>query len=177
MIIDAVIPLILEHGVGVTSRQIAEAVGVAEGTIFRAFGDKESLIAAAADAFFERGASSESGPFIDASLDLDAKLEILVDVMRHRVRDVMRMAMLTGRRGPTPSPEQLERFNRVISEAFAPDAHLLRVAPERLAQYVRVLAIATSIPVGGPELTDAEIVELITHGILVSPEAAHPKKD
>ena len=48
MIIDAVIPLILEHGVGITSRQIAEAAGVAEGTVFRAFGDKESLIAAAA---------------------------------------------------------------------------------------------------------------------------------
>ena len=59
MIIDAVIPLILEHGVGITSRQIAEAAGVAEGTVFRAFGDKESLIAAAADAFFERGASGE----------------------------------------------------------------------------------------------------------------------
>jgi len=177
MIIDAVIPLILEHGVGITSRQIAEAAGVAEGTVFRAFGDKESLIAAAADAFFERGASGESGPLIDASLDLEEKLEILVDVMRHRVRDVMRMAMLTGRRGPTPSAEQIERFNRVISDAFAPDAHRLRVAPERLAQYVRVLAIATSIPVGGPELTDAEIVELITRGILVSPEAAHPKKD
>jgi AcrR family transcriptional regulator len=177
MIIDAVIPLILEHGVGVTSRQIAEAVGVAEGTIFRAFGDKESLIAAAADAFFERGASSDSGPFIDASLPLDEKLEILVDVMRHRVRNVMRMAMLTGRRGPTPSAEQLERFNRVIADAFAPDIHRLRVRPDRLAQYVRVLAIATSIPVGGPELTDAEIVELITHGILVSPETGHPKKD
>lgn len=71
MIIDAVIPLILEHGVGITSRQIAEAAGVAEGTVFRAFGDKESLIAAAADAFFERGASGESGPLIDASLDLE----------------------------------------------------------------------------------------------------------
>ena len=177
MIIDAVIPLILEHGVGVTSRQIAEAVGVAEGTIFRAFGDKESLIAAAADAFFERGASSESGPFIDASLDLDEKLGILVDVMRHRVRDVMRMAMLTGRRGPTPSAEQLEHFNRIVSDAFAPDAHLLRVTPDRLVQYVRILAIATSIPVGGPELSDAEIVELITHGILLSAETDHPKKD
>lgn len=174
MIIEAVIPLILEQGVGITSRQIAEAAGVAEGTIFRAFGDKDTLIAAAADAFLERGARAVSAPLIDPTLELDEKLEILVDLMRHRVRDVMRMAMLTGRRGPTPSTEQLEHFNRMIAEVFARDAHRLRVSPERLGQYVRALAIASSIPVGGPELSDREIVELITYGILVSPETGSP---
>lgn len=175
MIIEAVIPLILEQGVGITSRQIAEAAGVAEGTIFRAFGDKDTLIAAAADAFLERGARAVSAPLIDPTLGLDEKLEILVDLMRHRVRDVMRMAMLTGRRGPTPGTEQLEHFNRMIAEVFARDAHRLRVSPERLGQYVRALAIASSIPVGGPELSDTEIVELITHGILVSPETGSPR--
>ena len=32
MIIDAVIPLLLKHGADVTSKQIAEAAGIAEGT-------------------------------------------------------------------------------------------------------------------------------------------------
>ena len=41
MIVAATLPLLLEHGDRVTSRQIAEACGIAEGTIFRAFTDKD----------------------------------------------------------------------------------------------------------------------------------------
>ena len=46
MIIEAMLPLLLEHGEMVTTRQIAEAAGIAEGTIFRVFADKDELIAA-----------------------------------------------------------------------------------------------------------------------------------
>ena len=47
-IVDAVVPLLLEHGGDVTTRQIAEAAGIAEGTIFRVFPDKPALLMAAA---------------------------------------------------------------------------------------------------------------------------------
>src|SRR3954449_4932785 len=50
MIVAATLPLLLEHGDRVTSRQIAEAAGVAEGTIFRAFADKDEIIAAVVEA-------------------------------------------------------------------------------------------------------------------------------
>ncbi len=43
MIIEAMLPLLLEHGEMVTTRQIAEAAGIAEGTIFRVFADKDEL--------------------------------------------------------------------------------------------------------------------------------------
>ena len=46
MIVEAMLPLLLEHGEMVTTRQIAEAAGIAEGTIFRVFADKDELIAA-----------------------------------------------------------------------------------------------------------------------------------
>src|SRR5450432_3834576 len=46
MIVAATLPLLIEHGDRVTSRQIAEAAGIAEGTIFRAFADKDEVIAA-----------------------------------------------------------------------------------------------------------------------------------
>ena len=48
-IVDAVVPLLLEHGDAVTTRQIAEAAGIAEGTIFRVFPDKPALLLAAAE--------------------------------------------------------------------------------------------------------------------------------
>src|SRR6516164_11766617 len=46
-LIEATIPLLREHGLLVTTRQIADAAGVAEGTIFGVFNDKASLIRAA----------------------------------------------------------------------------------------------------------------------------------
>ena len=51
-LINATLPLVLWHGPGVTTRQIAEAADVAEGTIFRVFPDKEALMRAVlAEAF------------------------------------------------------------------------------------------------------------------------------
>ena len=43
-LIDATLPLLRTHGPTVSTRQIAEAAGVAEGTIFRAFPSKDDLI-------------------------------------------------------------------------------------------------------------------------------------
>jgi len=40
MIVDAVIPLLLEYGRDITTKQIAESAGIAEGTLFRAFETK-----------------------------------------------------------------------------------------------------------------------------------------
>src|SRR5436190_16538672 len=69
-LIEATLPLLLEHGRAVSTKQIAEAAGVAEGTIFRAFESKDDLILEAVDA----GLDIE--PFLDdlASVDRDQEL-------------------------------------------------------------------------------------------------------
>lgn len=165
MIIDAVIPLLLEHGRDVTSRQIAEAAGIAEGTIFRAFGDKESLISAAVTAFMNGRTGADLESLIAPELALDDKLRALVQGMRHRVRDVMRMSALVGH-PPVANEAQRLTFNATIAATFDRDRSQLRVTPEELGDYVRVLAIASSIPLGPRQLTDDELLNLIKHGLV-----------
>ncbi len=88
MIIDAAIPLLLIHGREATTKQIADAAGIAEGTVFRAFGDKESIIDAAVDRFLDPTPTTRALRAIDPDEPLRDKVrEVLVQI-RGRIGNV-----------------------------------------------------------------------------------------
>lgn len=161
-IIQAVIPLLLEHGQSVTSRQISEAAGVAEGTIFRAFGDKDSLIDAAVESFLSEPPTADD-QLPDPDLALDDKLMVFIAGMRSRVRDVMRMAALMSKR-PAPPPEKSDTLYRWrVREVFEPHVDELSLSLEELGSYLLALAIGTSVP--RAEFDDAMIVRIALDGV------------
>src|SRR5437763_13525986 len=90
MIIEATIPLLLEHGEMVTTRQIADAAGIAEGTIFRAFPDKDALITAVVEAAFDTSSLDEALAAIDLTLPFDEAILLAVEVLQRRVVDLWR---------------------------------------------------------------------------------------
>ena len=171
-IIDAVVPLLKEHGRDVSSRQIAEAAGVAEGTIFRAFGDKDTLIAAAIARFFD------PQPFRDALRGIDPddptvdKIRQVVQILRDRFHGVIGFMSALGMHGRPPgtpeAPEQ-EEWLTILGQVFRPGE--LTVAPDVFGLYVRLLAFATAIPpFNVPRQFEVdELVDLITRGVLSTP--------
>src|SRR5215210_9494742 len=95
-IIEATLPLLLERGAGISTRQIAEAAGIAEGTIFRVFPDKDAVIRAAVDQAFDPEPTDEALEAIDRALPFEAQLAEAVRIMQRRLCDIWRLVSAVG---------------------------------------------------------------------------------
>lgn len=92
-IVAAAVPLLLEHGPAVTTRQIAEAAGIAEGTLFRAFPSKADLVSQAIREAIAPGVLLDAIAAAPAGADLEAHVTQLVAVVRdHAARSQRLMA-------------------------------------------------------------------------------------
>jgi AcrR family transcriptional regulator len=173
MIAEQAIPLFIEQGASLSTRQLADHLGIAEGTIFRAFGDKDALVRAAVRAFFDRAEAHLSTGIVDASLPLEEKVARLVKGARAHARGVFAMLSLLD---PAEAGEYIARarsgaFEAAIAKAFAPDAASLGVAPDRVAALLRIAVIAASAPPHHQHsaLDDDELVQFTLYGIAGRP--------
>jgi AcrR family transcriptional regulator len=164
-IIEAVLPLFAEHGETVTSRQIACAAGIAEGTVFRAFTDKDELLDAALDAALDQGPLEDALRAIDPSLPFEQRLVVATELIQRRVVDVWTLVSHL-------SPSRYERMRRpmtdspALEELFATHADQLRVEPARAARTLRALTLALTHPMmAGSDTPPDEIVTTLLCGV------------
>jgi len=173
MIAEQSVPLFLEHGAGLTTRQLAEELGIAEGTIFRAFGDKESLKRAVVETFFTQGHERMARGIIDPALPLEEKVAALVHGTRVWMQNMMRMLSLVDR-SEIPSFFSGDRddvYRTAIAKIFAPDADELTIPPGRMAPVMRLAGMAANAAHFDKDagLSDDELVHFILYGIAGRP--------
>lgn len=167
-ILDAAIPLLREHGGDVTTRQVADACGIAEGTIFRAFTDKAELVDAALARFMDPSQVRAALARVDHSAPVEERMRALVLLLADRFAGVMGLMAAAGMTRPKGARESKERFLAMLTEAIEPDAAALRVDPGTAARIMRMVAFASAIETthGEQSLTVDELVDLILHGVL-----------
>lgn len=185
-IAEATIPLLERHGATVTTRQIAEAAGVAEGTLFKAFADKRELLMAAAARVFDTEAAVREIDAMPPAADLEAAVTGVVELMNAtavRVRRIMiavhALAVADARpaHGPPPGPppnaeardarvHAIQELNDALTRRFDPFRDHLRIPPEALARLL-LSTVMGRIPPGMSDddpFTVPQLVDVLLHG-------------
>lgn len=182
-IIAATLPLIAEQGATVTTGQIAAASGVAEGTVFRVFADKNELMWACLQAAFDPADPIAALSRISRDLPVAQRLaqasaavaEHWDRAMRigHAVRSTCPVPAGTERKAGSETAEKMSELNAAVADLLAPDAADLRLSPRRTAQLF-LLAVTSDrmlrmrmAGLGAPAPTDIEeLIDVFLHGAL-----------
>jgi len=165
MIVAATLPLLIEHGDRVTSRQIAEAAGIAEGTIFRAFGDKDEVIAAAIDSALDQAPLEAALSAIPADLPFEEGLAAAVVIMQQRVIDLWLLVSSVGTRFHERTRRPMTDSNALV-RLFVTHRDQISVEPIVAARLLRALTLSTTHPMlAGEPKSPSELVHLFLHGV------------
>ncbi|HYJ27102.1 MAG TPA: TetR/AcrR family transcriptional regulator [Nocardioides sp.] len=171
-LVDATVPLLLEHGRAVTTRQIADAAGIAEGTIFRVFDSKDDLVLAALEHALDLAPFIAQLEQVEPDQELGAMLLEVVELFQRRFARVFQLMTRMGMVGPPKARRHMESERErvaVILDALA-ERHRdsLRVPPSRLMHMLRLLTFSGTHPhiSDGHPLSAEEIVDTVLNGVL-----------
>jgi len=169
-IIAATLPLLLAHGPAVTTRQIAEAAGIAEGTIFRVFPDLDTLLQATVDAAYDPAQVATELNAIDPEMSFEHRLEEGVRILQKRLKSIWQLMSITG----VPRPHGLHHAHTADRPDIAaligllePYRDQLRQTPAAAAHLLRGFTLAGTHPAltADAPMSPAEIVSVLLDGI------------
>jgi AcrR family transcriptional regulator len=177
-IIAATIPLLRTHGAAVTTKQIAEAAGVAEGTIFGVFPDKASLILAALGTAFDQESVLCELAGVDPGAPLRQRMRDAAAILLRRFETNIQLMMVArtlpmelGRQQVEQLMEGRRRLTEAVEALIEPDRALLRRSPATTAGMLVLLVIASARPeLAEPGELDADgVVAILLDGLLIRP--------
>ena len=171
-LIEVTLPLLREHGATVTTRQVAEAAGVAEGTVFRAFGSKDELVHACAAAVFDTTRALEELRTVDRSRPLEERLVAAVTVMQQHVERLIGMMAVLHSSGFTPPAHSRPvrrtsdpEIDAALVDLIGDDAASLRLPAEDVVNLLAHLTLSSVHPMFPTRpLTPDDIVSVVLDG-------------
>jgi AcrR family transcriptional regulator len=194
MILQAAVPLVIEYGAAVTTSQVARAAGIAEGTVFRAFSDKDELLAACvAEAIrpdrtvAEIAAISLDQPLADRLTEAVAAMSAHLGRMGTLIGALHASGAATRRPAPSAGGDGCGPPDRrtatlptrdAVAELFEPERERLRLPPAQLASlFVALMFQLGSCSDADDEPGTADVVALFLHGALATPDTTRRDTD
>lgn len=178
-IVAVAVPMLIERGGTVTTGEIAAAAGIAEGTLFRAFKDKQALYTACLRAVLESEFEVAQIESVDRTLPLAQRLTEAVRAVSDYQNRLWSMVVAIRAAGINPrqedhphegAPNAMFRISDAVARLF--DAADLRVSPELAARLLLGFVFSNRLQAEG--LGDAgadlaELVDLFLNGTLRTP--------
>ncbi|GAA4930032.1 hypothetical protein GCM10025331_12420 [Actinoplanes utahensis] len=175
-LIDATIPLLHEHGLEVSTRQIASAAGVAEGTIFGVFESKSQLVTCSIVKALDPQPTLDGLAAIDRTLPLRIRVTLAAELAYARFAEnahlltAARRLILLGEKDPETRARMAagrEALESAVADVFAPDEARLRVPPWRAARLLLAFCGANTFgPYADDTFDAADLATLLLDGIL-----------
>ncbi|GAA0242778.1 TetR/AcrR family transcriptional regulator [Saccharothrix mutabilis subsp. mutabilis] len=175
-IVAATVPLLFDQGANVTTSQIAKAAGIAEGTVFRAFKDKQELLATCVQSVL--AVDAELALLDDArqAATLPERLSWAISAVSGYLDRMWKLMSVLRDSGYHPDhqkqkgpPVEMQRISEGVARLFEPDAADLRVDAELAARLLLGLVFTNRMQgdgFGDSAADTDQLVELFLHGVL-----------
>ena len=183
-ILDDVLDTVLERGFSVTSRDLAAAAGVSEGTLFKVFETKENLLRTLAAR--HSGMPDSVGVWLQ-SVDVSSMAfeDLVIGIIENAMEQYRRSFQIFYALGPyveSPGKDALDQFERELepwTDALRHHSDRLRSSPESAASILRMHAVAAAdtTNIWTQQLTPAEHADIFLHGLMRPHESTDGKQE